>query len=121
VVILRLNSIIYQYIVDNRQIQVKKDVFYLPKNEGGLGLLNISAQQKMLQFRYLNVLLSVSGTPNPVTNHLHSLMVFALQNRCDTSYHEMPLLFPETRFKSSFTGLHSFYNIFEAKAVLKDL
>lgn len=114
VVTSRLNSIIYQYIVDDRRIQVKKDVFYLPKNEGGLGLLNISVQQKMLQLRYINALLSVSGTPNPVPSHLYSLMVFALQNGCDTPYHEVPLLFPESRYKSAFTGLHSFHNIFEA-------
>ena len=114
VVISRLNLIIYQYIFDDRRIQVKKGVFYLLKNEGGLGPLNISVQQNILQFKYINALLSVSGTPNPVPNHLYSLMVFALQNGCDTSYHEVPLLFPESRYKSSFTGLYSFYNIFEA-------
>jgi hypothetical protein len=93
---------------------VKKGAFYLLKNKGGLGLLNISVQQNMLQFKYINALLSMSGTPNPVPNHLYNLMVFALQNGFDTSYQEVPLLFSESRYKSSFTGLHSFYNIFEA-------
>jgi hypothetical protein len=45
-VITRLDSIIYQYIVDERKLQVKKDVIYLPKNEGGLGSLNIGCNKR---------------------------------------------------------------------------
>lgn len=113
-VVTRLTSIIYQYIVDDRRLRIKKDILYLPKNEGGLGLLNISVQQRILQFRYINALLSMSWAPTLLPKHLYGIMVFALQNRCNTPHHEVPLLFPDSRFQSPFTGLHSFYNIFEA-------
>ena len=44
-------------MIDDKKLQVKKNVFYTHREEGGLSLINILTQQNILQMRYIRLLL----------------------------------------------------------------
>lgn len=61
----KLNSIIYQFVTSSLFPIMKGNSFFLPKKQGGLGLINIGSQQQALQFRYIRVLLIGNYGPMP--------------------------------------------------------
>ncbi|EPB86798.1 hypothetical protein HMPREF1544_06414 [Mucor circinelloides 1006PhL] len=95
----KINSIIYQYIVDERKLQIKKDVYYLPREEGGLGLFHVGAQQQSLQMRYIRALLT-HNQQQIIPAFLYKLMVQTLQFETNNASTESIMLFPDTRYKS---------------------
>lgn len=95
----KLSSIIYQYIVDDKKLQVKKDVFYLHKEEGGLSLINVSAQQNTLQMRYIKSLLCYEQYKK-IPKYLYDLMIYGLKTATNNPNIESIMLFENTRFKS---------------------
>jgi hypothetical protein len=96
----KINSIIYQYIVDEKNLQIKKDVYYLPREEGGLGLLHVGAQQHSLQTRYIRALVS-NNQQKVIPSFLFNLMAQALQLETNNPHTQIIMLFPDTRYKSN--------------------
>ncbi|KAK4510448.1 uncharacterized protein ATC70_011427 [Mucor velutinosus] len=92
----KLNSIIYQYIVDEKRLQIKKDVYYLPKDQGGLGLLHVGAQQQTLQMRYITALL-YHDQHKTIPQYLYQLMSHTLQMETNLPYIDTILIFKEAR------------------------
>jgi len=92
----KLSSIIFQYIVDEKRLHIKKDVFYLPKNEGGLGLLHVGVQQQTLQMRYITALLH-QDHHKTIPQHLYQLISHTLQMETNLNNIETILIFQETR------------------------
>lgn len=77
-------------------------IFFAPKDEGGLSLMNISAQQKSLQVRLIEALLRpINTVAVNVPFYLYHLMVSIIQISYDCPCHEIPLLFPSARVKGS--------------------
>ncbi|KAG2192331.1 hypothetical protein INT46_008857 [Mucor plumbeus] len=111
-VLKKLKSIIYQFVMFGSFSPLKGNSFFLPRDQGGLGLIDIDSQQKTLQFRYLNALLNDNNGTLPAFTY--NLLVNSLKLSNDSSSHVLPLLFKSARFKNSLTGFHSFYNMFEA-------
>lgn len=92
----KLNSIIYQYIVDGKGLQIKKDVYYLPKEQGGLGLLHVGVQQQTLQMRYITALL-YHDQFKTIPQYLYHLMSHTLQMETNLPHIDTVLLFKEAR------------------------
>jgi hypothetical protein len=90
-------------------------IFFVPKDEGGLGLIDIPAQQRLLPFRLIKALLNHINTATVnLPEYSYQFMVSTLQMSHDCPSHEIPLLFPSARAKGSLKGNHSFKMIFEA-------
>jgi hypothetical protein len=110
-----VNSLIYQFIVSGIFPKLKGSLFFLPKEKGGLGLMNVEAQQRALQLRYIKALLRPTGCEIPeVPLFLYDLMVGTLQVSFKTPCHEIPLLIKSSRRRSALHGLHPFATIFDA-------
>jgi hypothetical protein len=107
--------VIYQFISVGMFPKMKGNIFFLSKDKGGLGLLNIAAQQKSLQFRYIKALLEPSGIVLPdIPQFLYDLLAGTIQLSYDTPAHELPLLIQSARLQGTLRSLHPFTAIFEA-------
>lgn len=99
----KINSIIYQYIVDERKLQIKKDVYYLPREERSLRLFDIGTKQQSLQqMRYIRALLT-HNQQQIIPAFLYRLMVQTLQFETNNASTQSIILFPGTRYKSNLT------------------
>ncbi|KAK4517759.1 uncharacterized protein ATC70_001103 [Mucor velutinosus] len=92
----KLNSIIYQYIVDEKRLQIKKDVYYLPKDQGGLDLLHVGVQQQTLQMRYITALL-YHDQFKTIPRYLYQLMSHTLQMETNLPHIDTILKFKKAR------------------------
>ncbi|OAD00092.1 hypothetical protein MUCCIDRAFT_113545 [Mucor lusitanicus CBS 277.49] len=108
----KITSTIYQFVMSGLFPPLKGTSFFLPRDQGGLGLIDIGAQQKALQFRYLRVLLADNRGPLP--EFTYQLLTHALRLTNDAVHHALPLLFPSARYKNTLNGLHPFLPMFNA-------
>jgi hypothetical protein len=111
-VLKQLKSIIYQFVMSGLFPQLKGNSFFLPRDQGGLGLIDIGAQQHTLQFRYLRVLLQ--GNHGVVPDFTYQLLINTLRLSHDTPDHAVPLFFKSARYKSTLNGFHPFHSLFNA-------
>ncbi|KAK4521890.1 uncharacterized protein ATC70_004428 [Mucor velutinosus] len=91
---------------------LKGNSLFLPRYQGGLGLTDIMAQQKVLQFRYLNTLLTENS--NNIPGLTYRLLVDYLKMSHDSPSHIIPILFQTARYKNQLRGFHPYYMMFEA-------
>ncbi|KAK4515487.1 uncharacterized protein ATC70_010437 [Mucor velutinosus] len=70
------------------------------------------AQQKVLQFRYLNALLTENS--NNIPGLTYRLLVDYLKMSHDSPSHIIPILFKTARYKNQLRGFHPYYMMFEA-------
>jgi hypothetical protein len=108
----KIKSIIYQFVMSGLFPPLKGNSFFLPRDQGGLGLIDVGAQQKALQFRYIRVLLT--GNRGLLPEFTYQLLINALRLSNDASHHALPLLFKSARYKSTLNGLHPFSSMFNA-------
>ncbi|KAK4508886.1 uncharacterized protein ATC70_013509 [Mucor velutinosus] len=111
-VLKKIKSTIYQFVMSGLFPSLKADSFFLPRDQGGLGLIDIGAQQKSLQFRYLRVLLL--GNHGRLPGFTYQLLTHALRLTNDVAHHALPLLFPSARYKNTLNGLYPFLSMFNA-------
>ncbi|KAK4521913.1 uncharacterized protein ATC70_004451 [Mucor velutinosus] len=111
-VLKKIKSTIYQFVMSGLFPPLKANSFFLPRDQGGLGLIDIGAQQKSLQFRYLRVLLL--GNHGRLPGFTYQLLTHALRLTNDVAHHALPLLFPSARYKNTLNGLHPFLSMFNA-------
>ncbi|CEP09836.1 hypothetical protein, partial, partial [Parasitella parasitica] len=69
----------------------------LPKNQGGLGILDVKAQYAALYFRWIQPLLTVSYTTLDDISPLSRMLIHYINNINHSSHHQVPLLLPTTR------------------------
>jgi hypothetical protein len=96
---------------------LKGNSFFLPRDKGGLGLIDIGAQQHALQLRYVRVLLQ--GNNRSVPDFTYQLLVNALRLSHDTPDHAVPLFFKSARYKNTLNGFHPFHSIFHAMNICR--
>ncbi|KAK4512322.1 uncharacterized protein ATC70_003020 [Mucor velutinosus] len=73
-VVKKITSVIYQYVISGMYPPLKGNSFFLPRIQGGLGLIDIRAQQQhVLQFRYLKALLTENS--NNIPGLIYRLLV----------------------------------------------
>ncbi|CAO0798869.1 unnamed protein product [Mucor circinelloides] len=116
-VLKQLKSIIYQFVMSGLFPQLKGNSFFLPRDQGGLGLIDIASQQHALQFRYIRTLLQ--GNAGLIPDFTYQLMVNALRLSHDTPDHAVPLFFKSARYKNTLTGFHPFYSMFNAMDICR--
>ncbi|KAK4518952.1 poly(A)-specific ribonuclease [Mucor velutinosus] len=111
-VLKKLRSIIYQFVMSGLFPPLKGTSFFFPRDQGGLGLIDIGAQQKAPQFRYLRVLLV--GNHGLLPDFTYQLLTNALRLTNDAAHHVLRLLFMSARYKNTLNGLHPFLSMFNA-------
>ncbi|KAK4514843.1 uncharacterized protein ATC70_002448 [Mucor velutinosus] len=116
-VLKQLKSIIYQFVMSGLFPPLKGNSFFLPRDQGGLGLIDIGAQQHALQFRYIKVLLQ--GNKGSVPDFTYQLLTNALRLAHDTPDHVVPLFFKAARYKNTLNGFHPFHSIFGAMDICR--
>ncbi|KAL0136564.1 hypothetical protein V8B55DRAFT_1600178 [Mucor lusitanicus] len=72
---------------------MKKSVIYLPKHVGGLGVIDITVQQHILQQRYVRALLLDNQVSRPIPVFLMQLLSTFIQVTYGASHPQLPLLF----------------------------
>lgn len=97
---------------------LKENSFFLPRDQGGLGLIDIGSQQNALQLRYIKVLLK--GNNGSIPDFTYQLLVNALRLSNDTPHHAIPLLFKSAKYRNTLNGLHPFYSMFTAMDLCRD-
>lgn len=108
----KITFIVYQFVMSGLFPPLKGNSFFLPRDQGGLGLIHIIAQQKALQFRYLRALLLQDHGPLPAFTY--QLLTHALRLTNDSVHHVLSLLFKSARYKNTLIGLHPFLSMFNA-------
>ncbi|KAK4513077.1 uncharacterized protein ATC70_011523 [Mucor velutinosus] len=108
----KITSIIYQFVMSGLYPPLKGNSLFLPRYQGGLGLIDIMAQQKVLQFRYLNALLTENS--NNIPGLTYRLLVDYLKMSHDSPSHIIPILFQTARYKNQLRGFHPYHMMFEA-------
>jgi hypothetical protein len=116
-VLKKLKSLIYQFVMSGLFPPLKGNSFFLPRDQGGLGLIDIGAQQNALQFRYIKVLLE--GNKGLLPDFTYQLLVNSLRLSNDTPHHALPLLFKSARYKNTLNGLHPFSSMFSAMDICR--
>jgi hypothetical protein len=110
----KVSSIVYQFVTHQIFPKVKKSTIYHSKLEGGLSIIDISAQQKVLQQRYITALLQLNTQSMKLPTFLYDLLSSYLQLAFDSHSFQAPLLFATIRKPSHLTGLHVLSSIFRA-------
>ncbi|CEP18076.1 hypothetical protein [Parasitella parasitica] len=110
----KISSITYQFVTHRTSPRLKQSVLYHPMSTGGLSVIEIHAQQKVLQRRYVQALLLNNRQCSPIPNYLYELLTCYPQVNYGTNCHQIPLLFHSARQTSRARGLHAFSSIFKA-------
>jgi hypothetical protein len=94
----QLRSLAIQFLKKNIFPVIPWKVWTLPKDQGGLGVIDIQIQASALYFRWLQPLLGYDqGT---IDSHpVFSLLSYHIRNVTNCQYHQLPLLFPSSRFQ----------------------
>ncbi|KAL7324041.1 hypothetical protein PS15p_210612 [Mucor circinelloides] len=116
-VLKQVKSIIYQFVMSGLFPKLKGNSFFLPRDQGGLGLIDIGSQQLALQFRYLRVLLQ--GNNGLIPEFTYQLLVNALRLPHDIPDHAVPLFFKSARYKNTLNGFHPFHSMFNAMDICR--
>ncbi|KAL7332845.1 hypothetical protein PS15p_212253 [Mucor circinelloides] len=116
-VLKQVKSIIYQFVMSGLFPKLKGNSFFLPRDQGGLGLIDIGSQQLALQFRYLRVLLQ--GNNGLIPEFTYQLLVNALRLSHDIPDHAVPLFFKSARYKNTLNGFHPFHSMFNAMDICR--
>ncbi|GAN08441.1 hypothetical protein MAM1_0204c07953 [Mucor ambiguus] len=100
--------------------QLKGNSFFLPRDQGARGLIDIGAQQHALQFRYLRVLLQGNNGSVPAA-FTYQLLTNALRlSHDDIPDHVVPLFFKSARYKNTLmNGFHPFHSMFNAMDIYR--
>ncbi|KAG1626189.1 hypothetical protein G6F44_012496 [Rhizopus delemar] len=83
-----------------------------PKDKGGVSLLNVEVQQKVFQFRYINLLLF--NCRQRIPDFLYGTLIFTLQFSFDAPSRVNPLIFKHSRSYGNMKGLHPLIPMFSA-------
>ncbi|CEP09380.1 hypothetical protein, partial, partial [Parasitella parasitica] len=70
----KISSLVYQFVCHKIVPTMKKSVIYLPKHVGGLGVIDITVQQHILQQRYVCALLLDNQVSRPIPVFLLQLL-----------------------------------------------
>lgn len=95
----KIKSTIYQFVISWLFAPLKGNSFFLPRDQRGLGLVDIGVQQKVLQFWYLRVLLV--GNNDLLPDFTYQLLNNALRPTNDAAHHALPLLFSSALYKNA--------------------
>lgn len=102
----KASSLVYQFICHQIFPKFKKTNIYHSKLLGGLSVIDISAQQLVLQQRYISALLYDNSRGSVLPKYLFDLLTSYLQMAYDTFLYIVPLLFDQVRKPSHLNGLH---------------
>ncbi|KAI8084191.1 uncharacterized protein B0P05DRAFT_30396 [Gilbertella persicaria] len=105
---------IYQFACQEIFPSLRKTTIYHPRLTGSLCVMNVSAQQKVLQNWYIRAILHNNCIDRPIPAFLLQLLVSCIQSAFDCPYHEVPLLFPKACKSTHLSGLHTLSVILKA-------
>ena len=92
----QLRSLAIQFLRKNIFPVIPWKVWTLPKEQGGLGVIDIQIQASALYFRWLQPLLAYDQST--IDSHpVSSLLSYHIRNVTNCHYHQIPLLFPSSR------------------------
>jgi len=97
----QLRSLAIQFLRKNIFPIIPWRVWTLPKDRGGLGVLDIQLQASAMYFRWLQPLLT-QDQPILDSHPVSCLLSYHIRNVNNCQYHQIPLLFPSARSQ----GLH---------------
>ncbi|KAG0735902.1 hypothetical protein G6F57_011577 [Rhizopus arrhizus] len=89
----RIRTVISRFVNTNIFPKLSWNIFSLPKQQGGLGILDPKIQQAALYFKWIKFVLHQGNHPTTVSLCLR----IHLKNSFGTPYHEIPLLLKEGR------------------------
>jgi hypothetical protein len=110
----KISSMVYQFVCHKLLPRLKQTVMYLPKHVGGLGVIDITVQQHILQQRYVRALLLDNQVHRPIPAFLMQLICTFIQVTYGAPHPQLPLLFRSLRPGSPLTGQHCLLPIFRS-------
>ena len=102
----KISSMVYQFICHKIFPPVRKSIMYMPKEAGGLAVLDITVQQHILQQRYVRAILLDNKCDCPLPAFLLQILSVFLQVNYGSPLPHWPLLFRNYRYGFSLSGQH---------------
>lgn len=110
----KISSMVYQFVCYKIFPTMRKSLIYMPKELGGLAVIDITVKQHILQQRYARALFLDNRAPKTIPRFLLQLLSTFIQVTYGASHPYLPLLFRSVCLGSPITGLHCLLPLFRS-------